>query len=79
MPDKTSASHPSRVLLRAPRPEDAAALIALNRASAALHHPWAAPPVSAEDGCVRSDSAGELSMRAVLRIRRAQVWQTSRA
>jgi [ribosomal protein S5]-alanine N-acetyltransferase len=49
MHDKTSASHLSRVLLRPPRPEDAAALVALNRASTALHHPWAVPPVSAED------------------------------
>jgi ribosomal-protein-alanine N-acetyltransferase len=57
------------VLLRAPRPEDAAPLIALNRASVALHHPWAAPPVSADDyasyleRCARPDTACRLIWR----------------
>jgi ribosomal-protein-alanine N-acetyltransferase len=55
-----------RVYLRAPTAADGPALIALNRASRELHHPWVAPPTSEEayaaylERCARDDVAGLL-------------------
>jgi ribosomal-protein-alanine N-acetyltransferase len=58
-----------RVVLRAPTPADQAALLDINRASAALHHPWVAPPTTPEafeaylGRCERPDVAGLLICR----------------
>lgn len=40
--------NPPRVEIRAPTREDAAELVALNRASAEYHDPWVSPPVDGE-------------------------------
>ncbi|GAB4442019.1 MAG: GNAT family protein [Chloroflexi bacterium OHK40] len=59
-----------RVRLRAPTPDDGAALLALNRESVALHHPWTTPPTTPEqyaaylERCARTDTAGLLVCRA---------------
>jgi ribosomal-protein-alanine N-acetyltransferase len=56
----------ARVILRAPAAADGPALIALNRASRGLHHPWVAPPTTDEayeaylGRCARDDVAGLL-------------------
>lgn len=59
-----------RVTLRAPRAEDEAELLALNRASADHYSPWASPPATPEafatylERCARPDVAGLLACRA---------------
>jgi ribosomal-protein-alanine N-acetyltransferase len=59
-----------RVAVRPPTAEDGPALIALNLASRDLHHPWVAPPTTAEaygaylERCAREDVCGLLACRA---------------
>jgi [ribosomal protein S5]-alanine N-acetyltransferase len=65
-----SSRPPARVLLRPPTSHDEAALIAVNQASVAHHHPWVAPPLTPEayqgylERCARPDVAGLLVCRA---------------
>ena len=60
----------ARLTLRPPTAADGPALIALNRASRELHHPWIAPPTTEEgyagylERCARDDVAGLLVCRA---------------
>lgn len=59
-----------RVELRPPMPIDRVALLAVNRASVALHSPWVAPPTTDEEfaaylqRCARTDVCGLLLCRA---------------
>lgn len=54
----------ARLALAAPTPELGPALVAVNQASVDLHHPWVAPPRSAEayaaycERCARDDTVG---------------------
>lgn len=67
MVNELGRAREGRVWLRAPEARDADELLALNRASSALHHPWVAPPTSSEgftqylQRCAREDVCGMLA------------------